>query len=342
MMSVPQSVRGIASSVFSMVPTPFLGALAGIDLIIPYYHVINDGHVPHVKHLYGYKSVSSFKSDLDFLLKYFTPIGLLDLLAHLKSGSRLPDKAFLLTFDDGFREMSDTVAPVLAAKGISATFFLNSAFIDNRQMCYLNKASLVVEALQQRRSRRLAEEVVRILRSRGIRCDDAETGTLSITYQQRTVVDEIAGAIGLDFDDYLAKFQPYLTADQVRALIGRGFTFGAHSIDHPRYAALPLDAQLTQTTESLRHIREAFQLTYGTFAFPHSDDKVSREFFETLATTGLLDVSFGTAGMVYDSAQNHFQRFSLESPDEPADRIVAFQLVRRLSRKMTGGATIAR
>jgi peptidoglycan/xylan/chitin deacetylase (PgdA/CDA1 family) len=292
--------------------------------------------------LYRHKSVSSFKTDLDILLKHFTPIGLLDFLDHVKRGRRLPERAFLLTFDDGFREMSDTVAPVLAAKGISATFFLNSAFIDNRQMCYLNKASLVVEALQQRRSRSLAEKVVRFLRSRGIPCDRAESGTLSITYQQRAVVDELAEIVELDFDEYLAKFQPYLTADQTKALIQRGFTFGAHSVDHPRYSALSLNAQLAQTTESLRRVQEAFQLTYGAFAFPHSDDKVSREFFDTLGRSGLLDVSFGTAGMVSDSAPNHFQRFSLESPAETADRIIAFQLFRRLSRKMTGSATIAR
>jgi peptidoglycan/xylan/chitin deacetylase (PgdA/CDA1 family) len=319
-----------------------LRALAGVDFILPYYHVVSDHEIPHVRHLYRYKSVRDFKADLDFILAHYSPIDLSELLNHVQSGRRLPEKAFLLTFDDGFREMSEIVAPILTEKGVSATFFVNSAFIDNAKMCYLNKASLLVEELQRRQSVALREDVARALRAQGVQSDDVVAGILSITYRKRALVDHLAEIVGLDFDEYLSVTQPYLTAAQIRTLIRDGFTIGAHSVDHPLYASLSLDEQISQTVDSLNAVRRTFGLSYGAFAFPHSDTNVSREFFDKLSATGLLDVSFGTAGLIHDSVPAHFQRFSLEAPLEEAQRILAFQLVRRLRKNITGSATIAR
>jgi len=104
-MRVPASTRGVASRVFAKFPTSLLRALAGVEFILPYYHVVSDHEIPHVKHLYRHKSVSDFKADLDFILAHYSPIDLSELLNHVQSGRPLPEKSFLLTFDDGFREM---------------------------------------------------------------------------------------------------------------------------------------------------------------------------------------------------------------------------------------------
>lgn len=336
------SPRAIASSVLATLPPSVLGTLAGVDLIIPYYHMVSDEAIRHVRHLYTYKSVSDFRADLEFLLKHYSPITLADLLDHVRVGRRLPSSSFLLTFDDGYREMSDTVAPLLTAKGVSATFFVNSAFIDNRHMCYLNKASLVVDELLRRHCRSLSDKVAQVLRSNGINNPDSVSGVLSLTYRHRHVVDELGRVVELDFHEYLAVAKPYMTTDQIQGLICDGFAIGAHSVDHPLYAALSLDEQLGQTVASLTSIRRTFGLDYGAFAFPHSDRHVSRRFFDSLSETALLDVSFGTSGMVDDSVPNHFQRFSLEAPVEAAQRIVAFQLARRLGKQFRGNVTVER
>jgi hypothetical protein len=127
--------------------------------------VSDDAAIPHVRHLYKYKTVRQFEDDMDFVLKHYFPISLTDLLSSLRSGRPLRERSFLLTFDDGYREMSEIVAPILMKKGISATFFLNSAFIDNKQMCYVNKASLLVEQLPTPGSSGLEKELSAMLRS---------------------------------------------------------------------------------------------------------------------------------------------------------------------------------
>ncbi len=298
--------------------------------------MINDYTQPHIKHLYAHKNINQFKDDLDFLMEKYSPISLFDLLNFIKTNNMLPEKVFLLTFDDGFREMHDIVAPILLEKGISATFFINSAFIDNKTLCYLHKASILVEHLQKIRSRTLKDIIKQMLYKYGIQNIDIRSCILSIKYEQKDVLDEIAHLINVDFDDYLLKNKPYLTSDQIKGLIDDGFTIGAHSIDHPFYSSLSIEDQLYQTIESIKHLRERFSLSYSAFAFPFSDNNVSKKFFEKLYENGLVDVTFGKDEMINDSFLNNLQRFSMEIPFMPAKKIIALQYAIQFKRLLIG------
>jgi hypothetical protein len=128
----------------SRLPYGMLDRLLRPSLLVGYYHLISDEEVPHIKYLYQHKPVPSFISDLEFILARYTPVGLEDLIPATRRTTRLPLRSFHLTFDDGFSEMATIVAPLLSARGIPATFFLSSAFVDNRALCYQHKASLLV------------------------------------------------------------------------------------------------------------------------------------------------------------------------------------------------------
>ena len=328
--------------VFSRIPCFLLRPLARVRVVTPYYHIVSDNDVPHVKHLHRHKNIAEFKDDLDFILQNYSPIDLHALLEHANTGRPLPARACLLTFDDGYSEMSHVVAPILLAKGVSATFFVSSAFVDNAELCYLNKASLLIEELISNRSPGIEGQLTALLRSRGTAGEDLKSAILSITYPERGLLDEMAGMVGLNFAEYLLRKKPYLTASQIADLIRDGFTIGAHSVDHPRYSAISIEQQVRQTIDSVKYVRERFRLTYGVFAFPHSDDGVSREAFRRIADSGLVELSFGTSGLMNDSVPNHLQRFSLEKPLKPAHRILAFQYARRLSRLTAGKSVVTR
>jgi peptidoglycan/xylan/chitin deacetylase (PgdA/CDA1 family) len=342
LMISPRAAQQLVSGLFSRVPPTLFGQITRARLMIPYYHVVSDEDLWHIKHLYGYKTVRQFTEDLEYLLKYYSPIGLQDLLDHVKLGRPLPAAALLLTFDDGFREMYDVVAPILIAKGVNAVFFVNTEFIDNGTLCYLNKASLVIEHVRQRRSDALNTTLSRLLASHRIPGDDVEAKIKAITYQERAVLDQVVAAADLDVAGYLYSRQPYLTSDAIRGLIDRGFDIGAHSVDHPLYRSLTLDDQITQTVSSVTTIRTRFGVPYGAFAFPHSDRGVSSEYFRRIAATGLVDLSFGTAGLLGDSVPWNLQRFSLEMPLEPAPRVLAYHHVRRLGKLVARHGTVER
>lgn len=328
------SQQKIVCRVFSAVPRYLTEKLSRRAPALVYYHMVSDEEVRHVKYLYEYKTIGQFKEDLDFLLKNYTPVSLSDLLDAVRFDRPLPEKAFMLTFDDGFREMSDIVAPILTEKGVSATFFVNTAFTDNRQLGHSNKASLLVDRLEGGCSPALEERLKEILRTNGINSQDVKSALLSIRYRQRLILDEIARTMNLDFTDYLSLHKPYLTSSQIRGLIKTGFFIGAHSVDHPHYADLSLSEQLEQTLASVRKVRHDYGLNYGVFAFPHNDDGVSQTFFRKVRDAAIVDATFGTGGIVQENMGRHMQRVSLEKPMLPAGEIMAWQYARKLYRQI--------
>ena len=332
----------IIKGVFTKVPFSIFEKMALPDLSIFYYHMISDDDVLHLKYLYGYKNSQQFEDDIDFIAKYFNPLSLYDLIDFVRNKEPLPPRSFLLTFDDGFKEMSEVVAPILIRKGVPATFFVCSAFIDNQNMYFKHKASVIVNSLITEKSLEKQKKIRTILDNYGIKHVDDQSAILSITYPAQKILDEIASVLDIEFDDYLRSHKPYLGSGQISNMIKQGFTFGAHSIDHPLYSTIPIKDQLDQTITSLKQVRNVFELDYGAFAFPHTDNGVSNEYFTELYKDKSVDITFGTGAMRSDSLPKHFQRVSLEKPVIPAKNILSLQLSRRIYRVLTRNNVISR
>lgn len=66
-----------------------------------------------------------FRAHMDYLFyQGYTPVSLYDLDDALLTGSALPPKPVILTFDDGYVDHYNTVFPVLKQYGFTATFFI--------------------------------------------------------------------------------------------------------------------------------------------------------------------------------------------------------------------------
>jgi peptidoglycan/xylan/chitin deacetylase (PgdA/CDA1 family) len=68
----------------------------------------------------------------------YTTINLYDLVANLTQGAPLPPKPVILTFDDGYRDNYENAFPLLKARGMQATFFIITDFIDAKRPEYLS------------------------------------------------------------------------------------------------------------------------------------------------------------------------------------------------------------
>jgi peptidoglycan/xylan/chitin deacetylase (PgdA/CDA1 family) len=76
---------------------------------------------------------------LDRLLaEGYTTISLYQLLAHLTQGAPLPEKPVVITFDDGYRDNYENAFPLLRDRGMTATFFVVTDFIDEQRPLYLS------------------------------------------------------------------------------------------------------------------------------------------------------------------------------------------------------------
>ncbi|SEW40630.1 Polysaccharide deacetylase [Chitinophaga sp. YR573] len=281
-------------------------------LLLPYHHLVSNKDVPHIKHLYPFKNIRAFEQDLDYLLKHFTPVTLQDVITAVTSGQPLPARSFLITFDDGLREITENIAPLLLKKGVPAAFFLNSAFLDNKELFYKFKVSLIIEAIQTgNHSAAALAKLSTILGNQ----EELIPAIKRISYHNRQLAEEVGAALEISFTDYLKQQRPFMTLDEVGKLVQQGFAIGGHSVDHPYYSQLTLEEQLTQTRDSVNFLTEHFHIPYRAFAFPHTDAGVSRTFFETiLEGPDPIDVIFGTANHKRDISPRILHRFNCERP----------------------------
>jgi len=272
-----------------------IGLLSSITkqkTLLPFYHTVAEQPLPHIEYLYHMKTVTKFQEDLDFLLKHFEPIDV-ETLYHLHTCKTAPKKpVFHLTFDDGLKEMYDIVAPVLLKKGIPATFFVNSGFVDNKALFYRYHACLAIKNLQKE------GKLTNNLRDEILSCSYESKKKLFQYFSQQQV------------GDFLNNEKPYLTTAQIKTLNSQGFTIGAHSVDHPYYYKIPLLEQLRQTHESLNFVTSIVNQKLKLFAFPFTDFNVSNDFFEAIKP--YIDLSFGTAGLKNDNIPYHLQRIGVE------------------------------
>jgi peptidoglycan/xylan/chitin deacetylase (PgdA/CDA1 family) len=333
-----------ACAAFANISFPFFRSRSGVNPLVVYYHLVSDNEVPHVSNLYMFRSVSQFKRDMDVLLRFFHAVSLQDFLLSLNGQQKLPKNSFLLTFDDGLAECYEIIAPILKQKGIPATFLLCSAFVDNKQLSYDSKKSLLVGLIKGGKLSSPDEAKVHaVLQEADIRELDLVVALLSVACRKRFVLDQIAEALNYDFSTYLKTAQPYLTSDQGIELLKMGHSLGAHSVDHPRYQDLPLAEQIYQTRESVRFVKEQFSLDYGAFAFPHSDANVSKRFFcEVFEKTVGVDVCFGNHGLLVDSVPRNVQRTAMEKTWMPAEAILGKSFARRFVKSIIGQLQIAR
>lgn len=266
--------------------------------LAPLYHAVSDAPLDHLSNLYSYRDVQTFRTDLQYLLQERKPLTLQELIGWVANGGHLPARRFFLSVDDGLREAYEVMAPILREYGIPATFFINTASLDNAAMLYRHKASLLAGTISRAKRPSLEQEVNRILTENGIECCDAVEGILDVPYGRASILDRIAGVVGLDFQEYLARCQPYVSSAQVSRLIAQGFTIGAHSIDHPLYSDLSLSEQIRQTAESLQVVTRNFGLPYRAFAFPFNDEGVPEVFYSSIQRDGVAEIMFGNSGFI--------------------------------------------
>lgn len=298
----------------NILPIGLLQKISPINLYLPYHHLVSDEPAPHIQHLYPFKNVSQFENDLDYLLKYFKPVTLQEVTSHIKSGSPNLKNSFLLTFDDGLKEIYTVVAPILQRKGIPAVFFLNNDFIDNKILFYRLKISLLIgEVLNEEGSISLRNTYANLLGLTDNSSHSLIRALKDIRQNQSDKLDKIAEAINFSFTDFLRNHQPFLTTEQIHSLIKSGFSIGGHSLNHPYYPLLTEEEQFRQTVESVSDLHSRFQLKEKVFAFPHSDVELSHALMEKLMQTD-IDLFFGIQNQKKEKDLRILHRFNAERP----------------------------
>ena len=107
-------------------------------LYISMYHYtryIKNSRYPAIKGL----EVKDFKRQLDFFKKNFSVVTMEEVIEAVQEGKRLPEKALLLTFDDGYIDNYTVALPLLVERGLQGSFFVPAKPLDKGGLLEVNK-----------------------------------------------------------------------------------------------------------------------------------------------------------------------------------------------------------
>ena len=326
----------------SIFPTQILLNLnKGNTFFAPIYHAITNQKLLHIEQLmpYGSKTPKQFESDLDHLLKHLKPIGLDTLHDCIKNNNPIPEKSFLVTFDDGLRQVYENAVPILLRKGIPAVFFINTSVIDNKNLLFRYKSSLIIEEiLTLKKGDGKIDKVNKTLKEVNQEYDGNFVSAIKkISYKQSSILNTLGATLGLSWSNYLDVEKPYMTSMQLHDLKSKGFWLGGHTVHHPELWMLSVDEAVEETYESARFIKDNFNYPFSNFAFPFTDVQITNNFFEGIRNSGGIDIMFGSQKLKRDEQNNVLQRFdgdnSLIEMDVYIKALLTFQLINKLRGK---------
>ena len=96
------------------------------------YHRVNDsleGSSPIL-------TVAQFKKHMAYLKKHYTTIGLRSAAEHITNKTKLGADAVSVTFDDGYKDVINTVLPIMKQYNIPLTIFLSSGLMGDTQLLW--------------------------------------------------------------------------------------------------------------------------------------------------------------------------------------------------------------
>lgn len=209
-----------------------------------------------------------FDSLMRVVARSFQVLSLGCAVAHLKADT-LPERALVITFDDGYADNAEVALPILLKHGLTATFFIATGFLDGGRMWN----DTIIESL-----RRCRHDSV------DLGCFGLGRFPLQSPTQRRTALDALIGVI--KYQDPATRSESLqrlahigghpdlprdlmMSSEQVRSLHRHGMEIGGHTVDHPILCTLS-DAEARAQIDGGRQALQALiDGPVNVFAYPN-------------------------------------------------------------------------
>jgi peptidoglycan/xylan/chitin deacetylase (PgdA/CDA1 family) len=263
----------------------------------------------------------SFRSQLRLLKKHYNVISPDEFMLWLRKSQELPEKAILLTCDDGLLNHLSVMLPILQQEKLKCLFFVTGSSLGNtREMLwYVELYLLLMQAQAQDKSFRLHGIVVPKIADDAGQRRSVWLALLKNLSQcdavaRRSFLEDATVRFGLQpswkmryLDDPLLRdrFQ-LLLLPELKQLAEAGMTIGAHTLSHPVLAARSVELARAEIAECRTGLEQSLGREVWAIAYPFGDPSSvgGREF--KLAEEAGYECGFVNVGGVLDAAAGRF------------------------------------
>ena len=217
-----------------------------------------------------------FDEHLQVLCRQYQPISLARLAEHLLGLRRIPKRAVVLTFDDGYADNLHTVKPLLERYGIPATVFVVSGYVGEEKELFqetLNRvlllsprvpSSLVLDIAGVRHTWEVPERA----QARGAIYSELKSLlTDKPDHVRRALAEDLIQWVGLDatpLPEYRMLDEHELSLLGAQELV----EIGAHTVTHPLLSSLHPDRQLEEIRGSRDQLESILGRGVTKFSYP--------------------------------------------------------------------------
>lgn len=271
-----------------------------------------------------------FERQIMFLKENFQVISLDSLSDLLTSPEKLPKKAVVITFDDGYKDNFTYAYPILKKHGVSATIFLTTGVINAvrpfwwEELDYLVENSLITGRIVLQGFGEFSLHSKSDKTRAKIRIADFMK---RITYNERQkALNELALNVGKKGINDVGK-DMLLSWAEIKEMATNGITFGAHTVNHPILTTMPIELCRREIVQSKKDIEAVLGAPVTSFAYPNGSCNcdIIRIVRESGFTCAVTTRPYGLIG-------KRDNVFALRRIDAPAD----FDVFKGLLSGMTG------
>ena len=216
----------------------------------------------------------TFLEQIKYLNAHYNIISLNELTSCLENGANLPQRAALITFDDGLRNNYTVAFPILVKFGISAAIFLTMDFVGTEHIFWFDELYLLLK--QASHEKIPVSNIGGIFSSLGVTQNFTDTYNYvveqmkRITDQQRlAVLKSLRERIPLDQNCIPEDFK-MLDWEQIMEMERTGLIdFGVHTANHRILAGLSEDDFNKEIAEPKERLSKKFNRKVASFCYPN-------------------------------------------------------------------------
>ena len=256
------------------------------EVTVVMYHYVRDlknSRYPNIKGL----DIDKFKKQIKFFKENYNFIKIEDIITYYKNPKekKLPEKAILLTFDDGYKDHYTYVLPVLLENNIQGSYYIPTKCFQDKKVLDVNKIHFILESCIGEEDKILKdiEEYLKINKDSRIllsyndyfkeyavvsRFDKKEVIFIKRMLQVVLPEDYRQKLVDILFKKYVCTIgdkiisertfweELYLTPEQIRIMEKLGMHIGFHSHDHVWLNSLSKEEQEFQIKSSINYFKE--------------------------------------------------------------------------------------
>lgn len=262
------------------------------ELYISMYHYTRDlkhSRYPEIKGL----DVNLFREQIAFMKSNFNIVTMEQVLEAISTKEKLPEKALLLTFDDGYADNYNVALPILEEYGVQGSFFIPGKTFMTHQLLDVNKIHYVLASAN---IYNLVEDLKKEMDYyRGQEFQYASTEELFAKYavasrfdiketvfvkqMLQTVLPEklrniissklFAKYVGVT-EEQLA-YELYMSKEQIRTMKRHGMFIGIHGYDHYWLGNLPVEQMENDISLALDALDEFVDRKQWVMNYPYGN-----------------------------------------------------------------------